>query len=64
METSMRLKRLEDVLTQENGPTEPEPEDVWLNDVGPSTRHTLQKENDKEKATSSQIEAYTLVDYI
>src|SRR2546429_4982498 len=63
METSMHLKRLEDVLTQENGPIEPEPENAWLNDVGLSNRHTLQKENDKEKATSPQIEAYTLVDY-
>jgi pilus assembly protein CpaF len=60
----MRLKRLEDVPAQENEPAEPEPEDAWLNDVGPSTRRAPQKENDTEKTTSSQIEAYTLIDYI
>ena len=60
----MRLKRLEDVPAQENGSMEPVPEDAWLNDVRSSTRHAPQKENDKEKATSPQIEAYTFVDYI
>jgi pilus assembly protein CpaF len=59
----MHLKRLKDVLTQENRPTEPMPEDARLNDVGPSNRHTPRKENDKEKAASPQIETYTLVDY-
>ena len=60
----MRLKRLGVVPAQEKGPMEPEPEDAWLNDVRPSTRHVPQKEIDKEKVASSQIEVYTLVDYI
>ncbi len=60
----MRLERLENVLVQQIGPVEPEPEDAWLNDVGPSSRPEPQKENDEKEAPSPQIETYTFIDHI
>jgi len=64
METLMHLKQPEDVQTQGKGSTEAVPEDAWLNDVGPSNRHTARKENDQQNGTLPRIETYTLVDYI
>jgi pilus assembly protein CpaF len=64
METPMRLERLENVLVQQIEPVEPEPEDAWLNDVGPSSRPEPQKENAEKEALSPQIETYTLIDHI
>ncbi len=58
METPMRLERLENVLVQQIGPVEPEPEDAWLNDVGPSSRPEPQKENDEKEAPSPQNRAH------
>jgi pilus assembly protein CpaF len=64
METPMRLERLENIQVQQIGPVEPEPDDAWLNDVGPSSRPEPQKENDEKEAPSPQLETYTLVDHI
>jgi len=64
METPMRLERLENVLVQQIRPVEPEPDDAWLNDVGPSSQPKPQKENDEKEALSPQIETYTFIDHI
>ena len=60
----MRLERLENVQVQQIGPVESEPDDAWLNDVGPLSRPEPQKENDEKEAPSPQLETYTLVDHI
>ncbi len=61
----MQLTSLNDTLPQPQEQMEPEPEDAWLNDVGPLSR-SQSEANNKETVPSeleTPLETYTLLDY-
>ena len=61
----MQLTSLNDTLPQPQEQMEPEPEDAWLNDVGPLSR-SQSEANDKETVPcelDTPLETYTLLDY-
>src|SRR3989441_8003681 len=65
MELFMQLTSLNDTLPQPQEQMEPEPEDAWLNDVGPLSR-SQSEANNKETVPSeleTPLETYTLLDY-